>query len=77
MIKEILINKYCVENIYKLYFSFFNMGTYPPDPRKRKLDYNVAQNVYDDFAKNCSRKGLAPQVVLEKLMAKFNQTGQI
>lgn len=53
------------------------MAATPPDPRKRKLDYNVAQAVYDDFAKNCSRKGLAPQVVLEKLMAKFNQTGQI
>lgn len=53
------------------------MGTYPPDPRKRKLDYNVTQNIYDDFAKACSRKGFAPQVVLEKLMAKFNQTGQI
>jgi hypothetical protein len=53
------------------------MAATPPDPRKRKLDYNVAQAVYDDFAKNCSRKGFAPQVILEKLMAKFNQTGQI
>ena len=53
------------------------MATYPPDPRKRKLDYNIAQNIYDDFAKACSRKGFAPQVVLEKLMAKFNQTGQM
>ncbi len=53
------------------------MAATPPDPRKRKLDYNVAQQVYDEFAKACSRKGFAPQVVLEKLMAKFNQTGQI
>jgi hypothetical protein len=53
------------------------MATYPPDPKKRKLDCNIAQNVYDDFAKACSRKGFAIQVVLEKLMAKFNQTGQI
>jgi hypothetical protein len=53
------------------------MGTYPPDPRKRKLDCNIAQNIYDDFAKACSRKGFAMQVVIEKLMAKFNQTGQI
>ena len=53
------------------------MATYPPDPRKRKLDWNIAQNVYDDFAKLCSRKGLAPQIVVEKMMAKFNQTKQI
>ena len=53
------------------------MATYPPDPRKRKLDYNIAQNVYDDFVKLCSRKGFAPQVILEKLMAKFNGTGQV
>jgi len=53
------------------------MATYPPDPKKRKLDFNVAQNVYDDFAKKCSHMGLAMQVVIEKMMAKFNQTGQI
>ena len=53
------------------------MATYPPDPRKRKLDSNIAQNVYDDFVKSCSHKGFAPQVILEKLMAKFNQTGQV
>lgn len=54
------------------------MGTYPPDPRKRDLQgLRIAQNIYDDFAKACSRKGFAIQVVLEKLMAKFNQTGQI
>jgi hypothetical protein len=72
-----LINKDYVENIYKLIFCYFAMGTYPPDPRKRKLDYNIAQNIYDDFAKACSRKGFAPQVILEKLMAKFNETGQV
>jgi hypothetical protein len=53
------------------------MATYPPDPRKRKLDFNIAQNIYDDFAKLCSRKGFAMQVIIEKMMAKFNQTGQV
>ena len=53
------------------------MAATPPGPRKRKLDYNVDQPTYDNFAKTCSRKGMAPQVVLERLMAKFNQTGQI
>lgn len=53
------------------------MAATPPGDRKRKLDYNIDQNVYDEFAKNCSRKGFAPQIILEKLMAKFNQTGQM
>ncbi len=53
------------------------MASYPPGPQKMKLDCNVDRKVYDDFAKACSRKGFAIQVVLEKLMAKFNQTGQI
>lgn len=42
-----------------------------------KIDYNIDRKIYDDFAKACSRKGFAPQVIIEKLMAKFNQTGQI
>ena len=53
------------------------MAATPPGDKKRKLDYNVDQVVYDEFAKNCSRKGFAPQVILEKLMDKFNQTKQI
>jgi len=53
------------------------MAATPPGPRKRKLDYNVDQSTYDDFAKVCSRKGMAPQVVLEQAMRKFAQTGQI
>lgn len=53
------------------------MASYPPGPQKMKIDYNIAREVYDAFVKSCSRKGFAPQVVIEKLMAKFNQTGQI
>jgi hypothetical protein len=53
------------------------MAATPPGDKKRKLDYNVDQNVYDTFAKNCSRKGFAQQVVLEKLMKKYNETGQM
>ena len=53
------------------------MAATPPGPQKMRLDYNIDRKIYDDFAKSCSRKGFAPQVIVEKLMAKFNQTGQI
>ncbi len=53
------------------------MAATPPGAKKRKLDYNVDQAVYDDFVKACSRKGFAPQVILEQAMKKFSQTGQI
>ena len=53
------------------------MAATPPDAQKRRLEYNVDRRVYDEFMKACSNKGFAPQVVLEKLMAKFNQTRQI
>jgi hypothetical protein len=53
------------------------MASTPPGAKKKKLEFTVDQGVYDDFAKACSRKGYAPQVVLEQAMKKFNQTGQI
>ncbi|MBI2044242.1 hypothetical protein HYT24_02665 [Candidatus Pacearchaeota archaeon] len=53
------------------------MAATPPEAKKRKLDYNVSQAVYDEFVKACSRKGFAPQIILEKAMQKFSQTGQI
>jgi hypothetical protein len=53
------------------------MAATPPEAQKRKLDFNVDRKVYDDFMKTCSHKGFAPQVVLEKAMRKFSETGQI
>jgi len=53
------------------------MASVPPGAKKRKLDYMIDQATYDDFAKACSRKGFAPQVILEQAMRKFNQTGQV
>ena len=53
------------------------MAATPPGPKKRKLEYNVDQVVYDEFVKTCSRKGFAPQVILEQAMRKFTQTGQV
>jgi hypothetical protein len=53
------------------------MAASPPSAKKRKMDYNVDQSTFDEFVKACSRKGFAPQVVLEQAMRKFTQTGQI
>jgi hypothetical protein len=53
------------------------MAATPPDAQKRKIDWNIDRRVYDDFMKACSNKGYAPHVVVEKMMAKFNQTKQI
>lgn len=53
------------------------MASTPPGAQKMKIDYIVDRKVYDEFVKACSRKGFAPQVIVEKMMAKFNQTGQI
>lgn len=64
-------------NIYKANLILLFMAATPPGARKRKLEYNVDQIIYDEFAKACSRKGFAPQVILEQAMKKFAQTGQI
>ena len=53
------------------------MAATPPGAKKRKLDYNVDQAIYDEFVKTCSRKGFAPQIILEQAMKKFVQTGQV
>ena len=53
------------------------MASTPPGAKKRKMEYMIDQGIYDDFAKACSRKGFAPQVILESAMKKFTQTGQI
>ena len=53
------------------------MAATPPGAKKRKLEYNVDQAIYDNFVKACSKKGYAPQIILEQAMKKFTQSGQI
>lgn len=53
------------------------MAATPPNPQKMRIDYNIDRKTYDDFSKACSRKGFAPQVIVEKAMKKFTETGQI
>lgn len=45
-------------------------------PQKMRLDYNVDRDVYNQYVKMCSAKGYAPHIVIEKLMRKYNETGQ-
>ena len=54
-----------------------SMAATAPGARKKKLDYNVDGAIFDDFMKACSKKGYAPQVLLEQAMKKFIQTGSI
>ncbi len=53
------------------------MASTPPGAKKRKMDYMIDQATFDDFMKACSRKGFAPQVILEQAMKKFIVNGQI
>lgn len=53
------------------------MASTPPGAQKMRIDYTIDRKIYDEFAKACSRKGFAPQVVVEKLMRKFVETGQM
>ena len=52
------------------------MASYPPGPQKAKLNYSIDRKTYDEFVKLCSRKGFAPQVILEQAMKKFVQQGK-
>jgi hypothetical protein len=53
------------------------MASTPPGAKKRKVEYNLDLATYEDFMKACSRKGFAPQVLVEQFMRKFSQTGQV
>lgn len=53
------------------------MASTPKKPQKIRLDYNIDKQTYDEFAKACGKKGYAPNVVVERLMKKYNETGQM
>ena len=52
------------------------MAATPKKPQKVKLDYNIDKQVYDDFVRMCSKKGFAPNVITERIMKKYTETGQ-
>ncbi len=45
-------------------------------PKKVRIDYNIDKQIYDDFIRNSTKIGYSPNVIVEKLMKKFNETGQ-
>lgn len=53
------------------------MASTPKGPQKMKMDYIIDRTIYDNFIRACSHKGYAPQIVVEKLMQKYIETGQI
>ena len=54
------------------------MAAYPKDPQKMNLaDFTVDRKTYDNFVRICSGKGFAPKIILERLMAKYCETGNI
>ena len=53
------------------------MASTPKGSQKIKLDYHVDREIYDNFVRECSIKGYAPHIVIEKIMKKYIETGQI
>ena len=53
------------------------MAATPKKPQKIRIDYNIDKPIYEAFVKECVKKGYAPKVVIERLMKKFNETGQM
>ena len=53
------------------------MAATPKGAKKMKIDYNIDRGIYDTFVKACSRIGYTPNVVVERLMKKFIDTGQM
>lgn len=53
------------------------MAATPKGPKKMKIDYNIDRETYDTFVKACSHKGYTPGVVVERLMKRYTETGQM
>mgnify|MGYP001578371163 CR=1 FL=1 len=52
------------------------MAATPKDKQKIELDYRVDREIYNGFIKSCSSKGFAPNVVVERMMKRYTETGQ-
>lgn len=53
------------------------MASTPKGPQKIRLDYNIDKETYNNFVRACSSKGYAPQIVIERIMKRYIETGQI
>ncbi|MEK6968687.1 MAG: hypothetical protein AABX51_08765 [Nanoarchaeota archaeon] len=52
------------------------MAASPKAPQKGRIDVNIDKAIYDLFIRNCASKGYAPSTIIERLVKKFNETGQ-
>ena len=46
-------------------------------PQMARIDVNIDKTTHDVFVKTCSKQGYSPKVVIERLVKKFNETGQM
>jgi hypothetical protein len=53
------------------------MAATPKGPQRMTLSWSIDRGIYDTFTKACSQKGYAPQVIVERLMKRYIDTGQI
>ena len=53
------------------------MAATPKGPQKVRIDYNIDKQIYDQFVRVCSAHTYAPQIVVERLMKKFIENGQM
>ncbi len=53
------------------------MAATPKGPQKVRIEYNIDKPTYDAFSRQCTSKGYAPHIVIEKMMKKYIETGQI
>ena len=53
------------------------MAATPKKPQKFTIKYNVDKQIYDEFVKQCAKKGYAPNIVVERIMKKYTETGQM
>ncbi len=53
------------------------MAATPKGPQVTRLDVNIDKATYDAFIRACTQKGYAPKIIVERLMKKFNETGQM
>ena len=53
------------------------MASTPKGAQKMNLDFAIDRGIYDNFVRQCSHKGFVPKVIIERLMAKYAETGNV
>lgn len=53
------------------------MAANPKGAQKINFEVIIDRKIYDDFVRQCSHKGFAVRVVIERLMTKYSETGNL